>query len=317
MSGTLGTAPRWGTGLGGEEMTGPAPRPPARLRAVPPRRRAEDAAPAAVATSDALLARGEPGLRFLAEHLPRRARLPVRAGLPPATVGVDAVRRRHERGRGTDLAALSAGVRELRLAATTVRGRHRALAEEAGGLWEQWAGPAAEATADRVVVVARAAHGVVSVLEDTADHVEDAVVAVTDALVAQADAALDLLGDDGGERVGGSTGADVDAVLDTLLDDVAPPRPDGPALLRAYAADLDARVRGFLARTDDTDAALDAAWERLAARLAVLRDGGAAGVAGDVAAGEIEPGAFALPLPVGVAALLAEIGEPDPDLPDP
>lgn len=242
-------------------MTGPAPGPrgPVPLRPVPDARRLSDVD---AITSDALLARGDPGLRWLGEQLPRRALVGPRAGLPAAPADTADIGARVARHRGVDLTALAGTGDGLRRVAQDVRGRHRALAEEAGVLWDSWAGPAADGVADGVVDVARAAHGVVDVLEEIASRVEDAGVLVTDA-VGELALALGALADPPApDDPPAPVPADVDAVLAagperTTASDVA--------VLRAWAAALDARLHRLLALLDRTDAVVAQAWADLAA----------------------------------------------------
>jgi uncharacterized protein YukE len=212
---------------------------------VPPARRLADLG---VADSDALLAAADDAVDAVVAVLPARLALAGPAGLPAPPVDAAGLRDRHAAQRGVRFAALAAGADDLRAAAERVRTRHRALAEEAGTLWERWSGPSAEEVADRVVSLGRAAHEIVTLLEETAETVEGAGLAVADDVTARAGAARELA-----------------AGLP------CPPVDTDPATARAWAADLDARLHGYLGAADRTDRAIAATWRDLAERIGVLR----------------------------------------------
>ena len=225
------------------------------------------------------------------------------AGLPAPPVDAAGLRGRHSAQRGVRFSALAAGAEDLRAAADRVRARHRALAEEAGTLWERWSGPSAEDVADRVVSLGRAAHEIVTLLEETAETVEGAGLAVADDVADRADAARELAAE-----LPAPPG-DVDA--DT-------------AAARAWAADLDARLHRYLGAADRTDRAIAATWRDLAERIGVLRrlSGGPEvdefdDHADGLGAGALPPELLALP---EILAALGPLTGPDPDLdgpPDP
>jgi uncharacterized protein YukE len=261
------------------------------LHAVPPARRLADLG---VADSDALLAAADDAVEAVVAVLPVRAAL---TGLPAAPVDADGLRERHAAQRGVRFAALAAGADDLRAAAERVRARHRALAEEAGTLWERWSGPSAEEVADRVVSLGRAAHEIVTLLEETAETVEGAGLAVADDVTARADAARELA-----------------AGLP------APPAATDTVVARTWAADLDARLHRYLGAADRTDRAIAATWRDLAERIGVLRrlsGDDDDGPVDDVVAGTLP--AELLALPEILAALGPLTGDPidDPDDDDP
>lgn len=217
------------------------------LSAVPsPRRLAQLGAD----TSDALLAAGDVAIDRIAAALPARIALAGTAGLPAPPVDVAGLRARHAAQRGIRFAAIAAGAEDLRRAADRVRARHRALAEEAGTLWERWSGPSAEEVADRVVALGRAAQEIVTLLAETAETVEAAGLAVADDVTDRAAAARALGAGDPGP----------------------PPGPGAvPAAGRAWAAALDAHLQRYLAVADRTDATIAETWRELADRLGMLR----------------------------------------------
>lgn len=239
-------------GLRVEQAVGVTPgrrrRPASAVRAVPAPRRLDGLG---VADSDALLARGDAAVEAVAAVLPTRSALGRPAGLPEPPVDAVALRARHRAQRGIRFAALAAGAADLRAAAAQVRARHRALVEEAGSLWERWSGPSADEVADRVVVLGRAAAEVVGLLEEAAESVEAAGLAVADDVTARADAAVAL--------------ADPAEPAVTGL-----PAPSDPAV-RAWAADLDARLHRYLDTAERTDRSVAATWRDLADRLGALR----------------------------------------------
>ena len=247
-----------------------------RLRPVPaaaPRRPLPDLLAALGATAtDAVVDRVADGADAVARDLRRRAALPRGAGLPAPAVAPDRLRAGLDARRGTDLAALAAVADGLRAAAAGLRGRHRRLADEAGTLWTSWAGPAADDVADRVVALARAAHGVVGTLEEVADGVEELVRAEVAAVRAATDAV----------RAAVPPG-----------DPTADPAPDRRAQ-RADAAEVDERTTRLLAALTAAEATVTAARAALAAR---CRTPDARGPAGADDAG---------PVPT-VEALLADL----------
>lgn len=265
---------------------GPAASP---LSVVPPARRLAEIG---VADSDAVLATADAAIEDVAALLATRAALAARAGLPGPPIDAEGLRARHTTQRGVRFAALAAGADDLRAASTRVRARHRALAEEAGTLWERWSGPSAEEVADRVVSLGRAAQEIVTLLEETAETVEGAGLAVADDVAARADAAR--------------------ALADGLP---SPPEDDpDPAVVRPWAADVDARLHRYLDEADRTDRAIAATWCDLAERIGVLRrlsDGNQADTEDDdEAAGALPPDLLALP---EILAALGPLVGPDPD----
>ncbi|GLZ50771.1 hypothetical protein Acsp07_03880 [Actinomycetospora sp. NBRC 106378] len=243
------------------------------LSAVPPPRRL---AQLGADTSDALLAAGDVAIDRIAAALPARVALAGTAGLPAPPVDVAGLRARHAAQRGIRFAAIAAGAEDLRRAADRVRARHRALAEEAGTLWERWSGPSAEEVADRVVALGRAAQEVVTLLAETAETVEAAGLAVADDVTDRAAAARALGAGDPGP----------------------PPGPGAvPAAARAWAAALDAHLQRYLAVADRTDAAIAETWRELADRLGMLRrlSGAAADVGEPAAEGGLPADLLALP----------------------
>lgn len=248
------------------------------LRAVPPARRLADLG---VADSDTLLATADPAVDVVAALLTARVALAGPAGLPAPPVDAAGLLARHGAQRGVRFAALAAGAEDLRRAAARIRGRHRALAEEAGALWEHWSGPSAEEVADRVVSLGRAAQEIVTLLEETADTVEGAGLAVADDVADRAAAATELAAE---------------------LPD--PPAEPDTAAARAWAAGLDARLQRYVDAADRTDEAIAATWRDLAERIGVLRALSGSPVEPD----DLAPDAGALPpdllaLPEILAAL--------------
>jgi uncharacterized protein YukE len=266
---------------------GPAASP---LRAVPPARRLADLG---VADSDAVLATADGAVEVVAAVLPARLALAGPAGLPAPPVDAAGLLARHGAQRGVRFAALAAGAEDLRGAAARIRARHRALAEEAGALWEHWSGPSADEVADRVVSLGRAAQEIVTLLEETADTVEGAGLAVADDVADRAAAA---------------------AALAAGLPD--PPADPDTATVRAWAAEVDARLHRYLGAADRTDEAIAATWRDLAERIGVLRalSGRAAVEADDLAAdaGALPPDLLALPEILAALGSLTDL-DTDPD----
>ena len=264
---------------------GPASSP---LRAVPPARRLRDLG---VPDSDALLATAHDAVDAVGGVLPARVALAGSAGLPAPPVDAVGLLARHGAQRGVRFAALAAGAEDLRGAATRIRTRHRALAEEAGALWEHWSGPSADEVADRVVSLGRAAQEIVTLLEETADTVEGAGLAVADDVAERAAAATEL--------AAGLPG---------------PPADPEPATTRAWAADLDARLHRYLDVADRTDEAIAATWRDLAERIGVLRRLSGRPVEPDdlaADAGALPPDLLALP---EILAALGSLTDLDDDL---
>jgi uncharacterized protein YukE len=260
------------------------------LRAVPPARRLADLG---VADSDALLAAADGAVDAVVALLPARVALAGPAGLPAPPVDAAGLVARHGAQRGVRFAALAAGAEDLRGAAARIRARHRALAEEAGALWEHWSGPSADEVADRVVSLGRAAQEIVTLLEETADTVEGAGLAVADDVADRAAAATDLAGE--------------------LAD--PPAEPDTPTA-RAWAADLDARLHRYLDVADRTDEAIAATWRDLAERIGVLRALSGSPVEPDdltADAGALPPDLLALPEILAALGSLTDL-DADPDL---
>lgn len=260
------------------------------LRVVPPARRLADLG---VADSDAVLASADGAVDVVAALLPARLALAGPAGLPAPPVDAEGLLARHAARRGVRFAALAAGAEDLRGAAARIRARHRALAEEAGALWEHWSGPSADEVADRVVSLGRAAQEIVTLLEETADTVEGAGLAVADDVADRAAAATAL--------AAGLPG---------------PPADPDTATARAWAADLDARLHRYLGVADRTDDAITATWRDLAERIGVLRalSGRPAVEADDVDTGALPPDLLALP---EILAALGSLTDPDLDEDDP
>jgi uncharacterized protein YukE len=260
------------------------------LRAVPPARRLRDLG---VPDSDALLATADGAVDAVAGVLPARVALAGPAGLPAPPIDAAGLLARHGAQRGVRFAALAAGAEDLRGAATRIRLRHRALAEEAGALWEHWSGPSADEVADRVVSLGRAAQEIVTLLEETADTVEGAGLAVADDVAERAAAATEL--------AAGLSG---------------PPADPDTATTRAWAADLDARLHRYLDVADRTDEAIAATWRDLAERIGVLRRLSGRPVEPDdlaADAGALPPDLLALP---EILAALGSLTDPDLDLAD-
>ncbi|MDL5155477.1 WXG100 family type VII secretion target [Actinomycetospora termitidis] len=257
------------------------------LSAVPPPRRLAELG---ADTSDALLAAGDAGIAQVAAALPARVALVGTAGLPAPPVDVEGLRARHTAQRGIRFAAIAAGADDLRRAADRVRARHRALADEAGVLWEQWSGPSADEVADRVVALGRAAQEIVTMLAETAETVEAAGLAVADDVTDRAAAARALAAFDPGPAPG--PGA-------------------MPVAARAWAGALDTRLQRYLDVADRTDVSIADTWRDLAERLAVLRrlSGTDAEPAADDPSG-LPPDLLALP---EILAALGGLGLGDPD----
>ncbi|MEJ2868316.1 WXG100 family type VII secretion target [Actinomycetospora sp. OC33-EN08] len=255
------------------------------LSAVPPPRRLAELG---ADTSDALLASGDAGIAHVTGALPARLALAGTAGLAAPPVDAAGLRARHEAQRGIRFAAIAAGAEDLRRAADRIRARHRALAEEAGGLWERWSGPSADEVADRVVALGRAAQEIVTMLAETAETVEAAGLAVADDVTDRAAAARALAAADPGP----------------------PPGPGAmPAAAHAWASALDVRLARYLAVADHTDAAIAETWRELAERLAVLRRLSGTGPAPDPSPG-LPADLLALP---EILAALGGLGLDDPD----
>ncbi|MCD2192507.1 WXG100 family type VII secretion target [Actinomycetospora endophytica] len=262
------------------------------LRAVPPARRLADLG---AADSDTLLAAADDAVETVVAVLPARVALAGPAGLPAPPVDAEGLRRRHTAQTGVRFAALAAGADDLRAAAERVRARHRALAEEAGTLWERWSGPSAEEVADRVVSLGRAAHEIVTLLEETAETVEGAGLAVADDVTARAEAAEEL-----------------------AAELPVPPAGTDTAAARTWAADLDARLHTYLGAADRTDRAIAATWRDLAERIGVLRrlsgDDGADEPVDDPVAGALPPELLALPeILAALGPLTGDVPDDDPD----
>jgi uncharacterized protein YukE len=262
------------------------------LRAVPAVRRLADLG---VADSDAILATADDSVEAVVAVLPARL---VLTGLGAPPLDAEGLRARHTARRGVRFVALAGGAEDLRAAAGRVRTRHRALAEEAGTLWERWSGPSAEEVADRVVSLGRAAQEIVTLLEETAETVEGAGLAVADDVAARADAARELAAG-------------------------LPGPPDGAdtAPARAWAADLDARLLRYLETADRTDEAIAATWRDLAERIGVLRRLSGDPHEPDQVAAASDPGALppdlrALPEILAALGPLVGGGGEDPDDPD-
>lgn len=292
----------WIRARGGRTLSGVTRRPgqrprggPAGLHAVPPARRLADLG---VADSDTLLASADGALEDVVAVLPARVALAGPAGLPGPPVDATGLRDRHTAQRGVRFAALAAGADDLRAAADRVRARHRALAEEAGTLWERWSGPSADEVADRVVSLGRAAHEIVMLLEETAETVEGAGLAVADDVVVRAEAADEL-----------------------AADLPAPPGDTDTAAARTWAADLDARLHRYLGAADRTDRAIAATWRDLAERIGVLRrlsgDEGTDDPVDGAVAGALPPELLALPeILAALGPLTGDTGPDDDTDPD-
>jgi uncharacterized protein YukE len=253
---------------------------------VPPARRLAELG---VPDSDGLLATADTAVEDVAALLRVRVALADQVGLPAPPVDAEGLRARHAAQRGVRFAALAAGAEDLRAASARVRARHRALAEEAGTLWERWSGPSAEEVADRVVSLGRAAQEIVTLLEETAETVEGAGLAVADDVAARADAAR--------------------ALAEGLP---SPPEGPDPAAARAWAAGLDGRLHRYLAEADRTDTSIAATWRDLAERIGVQsRLSGEADEPTDP--GALPPDLLALP---EILAALGPLTDPDTD-PDP
>ncbi len=190
----------------------------------------------------ALLASVDAAVTVLTVHLPRWSRVPARwRGTRPGPDTEPATVRR----AGADVrelpdpVAFAAQAAALREAADEVRRQHVGTAEDLGPLWDTWAGPSADAVQRRVSALARSAHGLVGELGDAADVLEVAgerVAAAVRDLAAGAAAVRPA------DPVGGLHPPQVDALLAAVRTD-----PDAEPRLRAYAADLEERLRVFLA----------------------------------------------------------------------
>ena len=199
----------------------------------------------------------------LTTHLTRWAALPPRWRGIPAGPDTDpaTVRRAGAEARELpDPAALAAQAEALREAATQVRRQHVDTAEDLGPLWDTWAGPSADAVQKRVSALARSAHGLVGELGDTADVFEVAAATVA---AASRDLAAGAAAVRPADPVGGLHPAQVDALLAAVGTD-----PSAEPRLRAWAADLEERLRVFLAAAARSRAAGREAGARVRERLA-------------------------------------------------
>ncbi|MDD7917889.1 hypothetical protein [Actinomycetospora callitridis] len=199
----------------------------------------------------------------LTTHLTRWTALPPRWRGIPAGPDTDpaTVRRAGAEARELpDPAALAAQAEALREAATQVRRQHVDTAEDLGPLWDTWAGPSADAVQKRVSALARSAHGLVGELGDTADVFEVAAATVA---AASRDLAAGAAAVRPTDPVGGLHPAQVDALLAALGAD-----PSAESRLRAWAADLEERLRVFLAAAARSRAAGREAGARVRERLA-------------------------------------------------
>ncbi|MFC5065367.1 WXG100 family type VII secretion target [Actinomycetospora atypica] len=263
----------------------------AALSAVPPPRRLADLG---AASSDVVLAAGDRAIAAIAAVLPERTAVAARVGLPAPSVDAADLLARHCAQRGIRFAALADGAEDLRRAAERLRARHRALAEEAGVLWERWSGPSAEEVADRVVLLGRATQEVVTMLSETAETVEAAGLAVADDVAARAAAARAL----GAAEPGPAPGPGAVS-----------------AAARSWAATLDAELHRYLEVADRTDRSIAATWQELAQRLDALRrlSGAEPEPIGADPAG-LPPDLLALP---EILAALGPLGlDDEPDGPD-
>lgn len=259
----------------------------AALSAVPAPRRLADLG---AASSDVVLAAGDRAIDAIAAVLPDRATVAAAAGLPAPPVDAAGLRARHTAQRGIQFGALAAGAEDLRCAADRLRARHRALAEEAGVLWERWSGPSAEEVADRVVLLGRAAQEVVTMLSETAETVEAAGLAVADDIADRAAAARALGAAEPGP---------------------APRRGAVAGAARSWAAGLDAELHRYLEVADRTDRSIAATWRELAQRLAALRRlSGAEPGPVEVDLAGLPPDLLALP---EILAALGPLGLEEPD----
>lgn len=199
----------------------------------------------------------------LTTHLARWAALPPHWRGVPAGPDTDpaTVRRAGAEARELpDPAALAAQAEALREAATQVRRQHVDTAEDLGPLWDTWAGPSADAVQKRVSALARSAHGLVGELGDTADVFE---VAAGTVAAASRDLAAGAAAVRPADPVGGLHPAQVDALLAAIRTD-----PSVEPRLRAWAADLEERLRAFLAAAARSRAAGREAGARVRERLA-------------------------------------------------
>jgi uncharacterized protein YukE len=190
----------------------------------------------------ALLASVDDAVTLLTTHLPRWSRIPARwrGTRPGADTDPTTVRR-----AGADVhslpdpTAFAAQARALREAADEVRRQHLGTAEDLGPLWDTWAGPSADAVQRRVSALARSAQGLVGELGDAADVLE---VAAERVAAAVRDLAAGAAAVRPADPVGGLHPAQVEALLAATRTD-----PHAEYRLRAYAADLEQRLRVFLA----------------------------------------------------------------------
>ncbi|GAA4811939.1 hypothetical protein GCM10023200_57180 [Actinomycetospora chlora] len=211
----------------------------------------------------ALLAAVDAAVGVLTAHLARWAALPPRwRGVPagpdtdPATVARAGAQAREL----PDPVALAEQADALREAADVVRRQHVDTAEDLGPLWDTWAGPSADAVQRRVSALARSAHGLVGELGDTADVVDTAAGQVAAAV---RDLAAGAAAVRPADPVGGLHPAQVDAMLAAVRTDPGVERP-----LRAWAADLEERLRLFLGAAARSRAAGREAGARVRERLA-------------------------------------------------
>jgi len=230
-----------------------------------PLRLVGEAGPVDVAgpTRAALFGAVDTAVGVLTTHLTRWAALPPRWRGIPAGPDTDpaTVRRAGAEARELpDPAALAAQGEALREAATQVRRQHVDTAEDLGPLWDTWAGPSADAVQKRVSALARSAHGLVGELGDTADVFEVAAATVA---AASRDLATGAAAVRPADPVGGLHPAQVDALLAAVGAD-----PSAESRLRAWAADLEERLRVFLAAAARSRAAGREAGARVRERLA-------------------------------------------------
>jgi len=211
----------------------------------------------------ALLGAVDTAVGVLTTHLTRWTALPPRWRGVPAGPDTDpaTVRRAGAEARELpDPAALAAQAEALREAAAQVRRQHVDTAEDLGPLWDTWAGPSADAVQKRVSALARSAHGLVGELGDTADVFEVAAATVA---AASRDLAAGAAAVRPADPVGGLHPAQVDALLTAVRTD-----PSVEPRLRAWAADLEERLRVFLAAAARSRAAGREAIARVRERLA-------------------------------------------------
>ncbi len=211
----------------------------------------------------ALLGAVDTAVGVLTTHLTRWAVLPPRWRGIPAGPDTDPATVRRAGAEARELpepAALAAQAEALREAATQVRRQHVDTAEDLGPLWDTWAGPSADAVQKRVSALARSAHGLVGELGDTADVFEMAAATVA---AASRDLAAGAAAVRPADPVGGLHPAQVDALLPAVGTD-----PSAEPRLRAWAADLEERLRVFLAAAARSRAAGREAGARVRERLA-------------------------------------------------